>query len=105
METKSSVKRGESLLIRLVIDNVGVAPIYKQLPLYIRLKSNIYEKTFETDIDVRRWIEGKYEENIEIKLPKDIPSGEYELQISIGGGKEQSVVFAIMRPKIKIILF
>ena len=94
VETQEQVKRGETLSLKLVIDNVGVAPIYHQLPLYIRLKNENYEKTFKTDVDIRKWIQGKYQEKLEIVLPKDIPAGEYELQIGIGGNGEESVVFA-----------
>lgn len=94
VETQKSVKQGEKLTVRLAIDNVGVAPIYHKLPLYLRLKNDKGEKTFKTDVDIRKWIEGKYEENIEIALPKEIPTGEYELQVGIGGDGEQSVVFA-----------
>ena len=94
IETQKQVKRGETLSLRLVIDNVGVAPIYHKLPLYIRLKNTDCIKTFETDVDIRKWIQGKYQEKLEIVLPKDIPAGEYELQIGIGGNGEESVVFA-----------
>jgi hypothetical protein len=94
VETETSVKRGETIAVRLVVENVGVAPIYKRLPLYIRLKSNAIEKTFETDIDIRKWIEGKYEENVVLEVPKEMPVGEYELQIGIGGNGVPSAVFA-----------
>ena len=94
VETEEIVKRGENLSLRLVIENVGVAPIYHKLPLYIRLKNSENEKTFETDVDIRKWIEGKYEEEIELSIPKDLLRGEYELQIGIGGNGEESVVFA-----------
>ena len=94
VETETSVKRGETIAVRLVVENVGVAPIYKRLPLYIRLKSNAIEKTFETDIDIRKWIEGKYEENVVLEIPKEMPVGEYELQIGIGGNGVPSAVFA-----------
>ncbi len=94
VETKTSVKRGEKLTVKLVIDNVGVAPIYKRLPLYIRLKNATFEKTFETDIDIRKWIEGKYEEKAELNISEEIPTGEYELEVGIGGRGKESVVFA-----------
>lgn len=94
VETKTSVKRGEELAIRLAVDNVGVAPIYKRLPLCIRLKNGAFAQTFETDVDICKWIEGKYEENIKIVLPKDMQVGVYELQIGIGGNGLPSVCFA-----------
>lgn len=94
VETQERAKRGEKLTVRLAVDNVGVAPIYHNLPLYLRLKRAGYEKSFQTDIDIRKWISGKYEETIEIFIPKEMQSGEYELQVGIGGNGEPSVVFA-----------
>lgn len=94
VETEEKVKRGENLAVRLVIDNVGVAPIYHKLPLYVRLKNAEYENTFQTDVDIRKWIQGKYKEVIEISIPEEMQCGEYELQVGIGGDKEPSVVFA-----------
>ena len=94
VETETSVKQGENLSVRLVVDNIGVAPIYHKLPLYIRLKNDSFTKTFETDIDIREWIEGKYEEKIALSIPKEMPIGEYELQVGIGGQGVEQVVFA-----------
>ena len=94
VEASNSVNSGEKLNVRLAVENVGVAPIYSRLPLYIRLKNGSTEKTFETDVDIREWIEGKYEENIEIVIPDDMQKGEYELQVGIGGNGQPSVVFA-----------
>ena len=99
VETQTSVKRGEKLTVKLIIDNVGVAPIYRKLPLYIRLKSENFQKDFETDIDIRKWVEGKYEEKIVLKIPEELLVGEYELQIGIGGKDEPSVVFACGAPQ------
>lgn len=94
VETAERVKRGEKLSVRLIIDNVGVAPIYHKLPLYIRLKNANAEKTFETDVDIRKWVQGKYEEVISLEIPKNLKVGEYQLQIGIGDKDKQSVVFA-----------
>ena len=99
VETQTSVKRGENLTVKLIIDNVGVAPIYRKLPLYIRLKSENFQKDFETDIDIRKWVEGKYEEKIVLKISEELLIGEYELQIGIGGKDEPSVVFACDAPQ------
>ena len=94
VEAPAQAQRGETLVVRLVIENVGVAPIYQRLPLYLRLKNDACAYTFETAVDIRKWIAGKYEENIKITLPKDMQVGEYELQIGIGGNTSPSVVFA-----------
>ena len=94
VEVTTKIKRGENLPISLTIDNIGVAPIYHRLPLYIRLKNEVCERKFKTDVDIRKWISGKYEEELIIKLPMDLLEGNYELQIGIGGGDAPSVVFA-----------
>lgn len=94
VETNTVVRKGDALRVKLSVENVGVAPIYHKLPLYLRLKNASTEKTFETDVDIRTWIEGKYEENIEIVLPNDLMPNVYELQIGIGGKDLPSAVFA-----------
>lgn len=94
VQTQTAIERGERLTVRLSVDNVGVAPIYRKLPLSIRLKNEETEKNFETNVDIRRWIEGKYNENIQISIPKDMSAGKYELQVGIGGNAFPSIVFA-----------
>ena len=94
VETNNTAKIGEKLTVKLSVDNVGVAPIYHKIPLNIRLKNASCEKIFATDIDIRKWIYGKYSEQIEIKLPVNMKCGKYELQIGIGGNDCPSVVFA-----------
>lgn len=94
IQTDKKITQGETFSIKLIVDNVGVAPIYVRLPLYIRLKNAKLEKTFETDVDIRNWIAGKYEESIQISIPNNLPKGEYQVQIGIGGQGSPSVVFA-----------
>ena len=73
---------------------MGVAPIYNRLPLYIRLKNQDYEERLKTDIDICKWVEGRYTEKIDVLVPCDMACGNYELQIGIGGDDLPSVVFA-----------
>ena len=94
VETQSVAKRSGKLEIKLSVVNVGVAPIYKRLPLYVRLKKGDCLHTIESAVDIRKWISGKYQEVLEIEIPKILPAGKYELQIGIGGNNEPSVVFA-----------
>lgn len=94
VETEKCVQRGEALTISLAVENVGVAPIYRRLPLYIRLKNRRFEKTFETDLDIRKWIEGEYDEIISLEIPGEMPTGKYQIQAAIGGANTPSAVFA-----------
>ncbi len=99
VETEPLFYKGKDTVVHLTIENIGVAPIYKSLPLYIRLKNRSIERVFNTDVDIRRWIEGKYEEKITLTVPEDLPEGKYEFQIGIGGCGEPSVVFATDAPQ------
>ena len=93
VEYSESVKAGEKSEITLKIENVGVAPIYNKLPLKLRIKG-VKTQEYITDIDITKWLPGEYEENVSIELPSDFASGEYELQMAIGGGDKPSVAFA-----------
>lgn len=94
VETQTAVKHGEPLALKLVVDNVGVAPIYNKLALNIKLKNSQGEEVIETGVDIREWLPGKHTEALKIALPKDMKIGTYELQIGIGGNEEPSVYFA-----------
>ena len=82
-EFKPEAKKGEELELKLGVINTGVAPIYKNMPLKLKLKAEEKEFVFETDVDVKRWLPGKSEECITLSLPKDLPSGNYKLQVGI----------------------
>lgn len=80
-ETASS---GDELEFELNINNTGVAPIYKKADLKIRLVNDKKEYIFNTDIDVKKWFPGKYENKFSVILPEDIVSGSYDIEINIG---------------------
>ena len=74
---------GEKAEFELGVENCGVAPIYKNIPLKVKLsgKENSYE--FETDIDIRAWLPGKSMEKIVLDIPEDIALGDYDVEIGI----------------------
>ena len=73
----------DTLDVELGIENRGVAPIYKAIPLKIRLSNGAESYEFETDVDIRRWMPGKTTEEIKLKLPESIKKGEYSVEIGI----------------------
>jgi hypothetical protein len=85
---------GDILVTNMLIENNGVAPIYSPLPLIFRLKSEGTEYILKTGVDTRNWMPGDTLENIEIKLPDNIQSGEYTLEFKLGGGKYPTIKFA-----------
>ena len=94
IEYPESVKAGEKACVTLKIANVGVAPIYNELPFTLRLKGAEKTVEFATDIDARKWLPGEYVEKVELALPCDLPAGEYELSMALGGGDKPAVQFA-----------
>ncbi|MCR4615654.1 MAG: DUF4832 domain-containing protein [Clostridiales bacterium] len=83
----------DSIKMILDVENVGVAPSYHKIPLYIRLRGND-EYVFETDIDIRKWMLGKHKEEISIDIPKNMPAGRYNIDISIYDDPVGNVYFA-----------
>ena len=74
---------GDTLEMGLGIENCGVAPIYKKLPLKVRLKNSENSYEFETDINIKEWLPGKHQNSISFDLPQDIKSGAYDIEIGV----------------------
>ena len=85
--------KGENIELELAIDNIGVAPLYDNVPLYIRLCG---EKEYEikTDVNVTAWLPGKHKEIIKFLLTNDIEAGEYDIELGIFGQNYPMVYFA-----------
>jgi hypothetical protein len=78
----AELSKGEDIELELSVNNVGVAPIYKELPLKVRLVSDNAEYVFDTDVDVRRWLPGEHIERI--KLPSNgIAPDRYRVDVGI----------------------
>lgn len=77
-----------TLEFELGIENHGVAPIYHNLPLKIRLTNNKGSYIFDTKIDICEWLPGKHVNSIDISLPEEIKMGSYNVEIGIGEEEE-----------------
>ena len=86
-------KSGDEIEIVLNLENVGVAPSYHKIPLYIKLNGE-KEYIFETDIDIRKWMPGEVQESIYINIPSNIEKGKYNIEISIFDDIVKNVYFA-----------
>lgn len=98
-EIPDRVKAGKKMSIKFTVDNIGVAPIYYNVPLVFKLKNAQVEETFITDVDIRNWIGGEYCEDISFSLPENIMEGEYSLQVGIGGEGHPPICFATDAPQ------
>lgn len=75
------------LEFKLCIDNLGVAPIYKKIPLKIRLQKEQTTYVFETDVDIRKWLPGKNVERFFVTLPPELESGAYTVSLGMADDK------------------
>ncbi len=93
VEYPEVVNAGKTAKVTLKIENKGVAPIYNQLPLKLRIKG---EKTQEyiTGIDVTKWLPGEHVEEIEFVVPEEMSEGIHALEIALGGNEYPVVQFA-----------
>ncbi|MBR4058989.1 MAG: DUF4832 domain-containing protein [Lachnospiraceae bacterium] len=73
------------LEFELGIENDGVAPIYNDIPVKIRLTNDNESYVFCTDIDIREWMPGKNVNKFSITLPEKISAGRYDIEIGILG--------------------
>ena len=90
----TKLNAGDNFSLSLTVENVGVAPIYNKLPLFVRLKNGDSTYSFKAETDIRKWLIEEYTEEITFSLPVDLPKGVYEVQVGIGGDDTPSVVFA-----------
>lgn len=64
-------------------ENKGVAPIYRQYPLAIRLHNGDASRILLTGVDIREWMPGDNLYNDAVYLPHDLPPGEYQLELAL----------------------
>ncbi len=86
--------RGENVRAILTVDNVGVAPIYHEMPLYAQLRKDDTVYGTDTGVKVRAWLPGKHTVNILLSLPKDMPKGTYVIELALGGKTHPKAYFA-----------
>jgi hypothetical protein len=87
LEYNPEVNRGGKLCIRSLWANVGVAPIYHNYPLVIRLVGAQATHTFKSRTDIRSWIPDMDILLVDdFMLPPEVVAGEYSLELGIETG-------------------
>lgn len=79
----TKAKTGDNVTVKLGIENIGVAPIYRPIPLHVRFTGANASFEIETDVDIRKWLPGKNAERISVSVPSDLPKGKYTIEIGI----------------------
>ena len=64
-------------------ENKGVAPIYRQYPLALRLQNAQRTVVLETAADIRKWLPGDSVYEDSVFVPADLPLGEYQVSLAI----------------------
>lgn len=78
-----TVNAGETLTLDLLMENYGVAPIYRDTPLHVRLYGEEGSYVYDTDINTRQWLPGIHGNTVSFQVPKDLPAGTYHVEIGI----------------------
>lgn len=82
------------LELQFKVANKGVAPIYNKLAFTVILKGE-KEYSLDTDVDICKWFPGESQENLSLKLPKNIDTGSYGVFVKIGGQNKPTVKMAM----------
>ena len=82
-EFSDKVKKGYPLDLSVKIENVGVAPIYKDLPLVARLKKGENVSYITFDADLRKWLPGEHTASAAIQTAPLNDYGVYSVEIAV----------------------
>ena len=83
VEAPAEAAKGDDIQIKLTMENYGVAPIYHDIPLNVRLTGEGGTYVVNTGADLREWLPGTYDVEVIMKLAEDIKSGTYDIEIGI----------------------
>jgi hypothetical protein len=64
-------------------ENIGVAPIYKDYKLVVRLRSDQKTMILPTAADMRNWLPGDIQYDEKLYIPFDAPLGKYNVEIAV----------------------
>ncbi len=81
---------GESVEVCIVMENYGVAPIYKNIPFVVRLRKDDKVYAVRAEEDVRTWLPGEI--RFHVTLPPVSECGMYGLEIGFDG-EEYPIIY------------
>jgi len=83
LEYPRIVKPGEMMSIQGWWLNAGVAPVYRDYQLALRLKSERASTVIVTDAQMRNWLPGDAVWDGAVYVPDDLPAGDYQVAVAI----------------------
>jgi hypothetical protein len=82
-EYPRAARRGQMMAIQSWWLNAGVAPVYRDYQLAVRLRSDRATAVTRTDARVRDWLPGDAVWNGNVYVPDDLPPANYQVAVGI----------------------
>src|SRR5258707_8974963 len=83
LKYRKTVAAGSMMLIHMWWLNAGVAPIYKEFPLAIKLRSSKTAVVIRVPVDVRKWLPGDAVFDGTLYVPEDLPEDSYDVGVAM----------------------
>ncbi|MBM7567701.1 DUF4832 domain-containing protein [Paenibacillus sacheonensis] len=82
---EEELNAGDTLHVKLKVNNRGVAPFYFNWPLELGLtdEAGTLLTTISTKVDIRSWLPGYSEASAELPIPSDLMEGNYRITAAI----------------------
>ena len=82
-EYPSIVNPQGQLPITVILENIGVAPIYKNYKFAVRLTNTEKTQVLETKANPLEWLPGDVLVEDSLIIPKDMPKGTYQIEVAL----------------------
>ena len=78
-----TARAGESVSLSLTMNNLGVAPLYEEVPVLLRLRGEGGTAVLETGLKPISWLPGETESAFSVTLPSSLIPGNYQLELGM----------------------
>ncbi len=83
LEYSRTVMAGDMMPIHMWWLNAGVAPIYREYPLSVELRSGQSTSVIRIPVDIRKWLPGDAVFDGTIYIPATLPAGRYDFRVAM----------------------
>jgi hypothetical protein len=83
LEYPRAVIAGDMMPVHMWWLNAGVAPIYREYPLVIELRSPQHSAVIRVPVDIRKWLPGDAVFDGTLFLPSNLPAGKYDVRVAM----------------------
>lgn len=92
-ELTSKTAQGEEISVNFEVENTGFAGVIPEVQSYVILEKDGIYTLAEADIDCRNWKScSKSTETLDIKIPSNLPSGEWNVYFKLNMGTEADIM-------------